>query len=46
MNLGRLARLLRLLGFDVWWSSAAEDQTLVYISLAEQRILLTQIVPC
>src|SRR6476659_2801803 len=42
VNLGRLARLLRLLGFDVWWSSDAEDQTLVDISLAEQRILLTR----
>jgi uncharacterized protein len=42
VNLGRLARLLRLLGFDVWWSSDAQDQTLVDISLAEQRILLTR----
>jgi uncharacterized protein len=42
VNLGRLARLLRLLGFDVWWSSDADDQTLVDISLAEQRILLTR----
>ena len=42
VNLGRLARLLRLLGLDVWWSSDAEDQTLVDISLAEQRILLTR----
>jgi uncharacterized protein len=42
VNLGRLARLLRLLGFDVWWSSDAGDRTLVDISLAEQRILLTR----
>ena len=42
VNLGRLARLLRLLGFDAWWSSDAQDQTLVDISLAEQRILLTR----
>jgi hypothetical protein len=42
VNLGRLARLLRLLGFDVWWSHDAEDQTLVDVSLAEQRILLTR----
>ncbi|MFG1934662.1 Mut7-C RNAse domain-containing protein [Mycobacterium sp. NPDC048908] len=42
VNLGRLARLLRLLGFDVWWSSDAEDQTLVDVGLAEQRILLTR----
>ena len=26
VNLGRLARLLRVLGFDVWWSSDADDQ--------------------
>ena len=26
VNLGRLARLLRMLGFDVWWSSDGEDQ--------------------
>ena len=42
MNLGRLALLPRLLGFGVWWSNKAEDQTLVDISLAEQRILLTR----
>ena len=28
VNLGRLARLLRLLGFDVWWSSGPHDRTL------------------
>ena len=42
VNLGRLARLLRLFGFDVWWSSDADDRTLADISLAEQRILLTR----
>jgi uncharacterized protein len=42
VNLGRLARLLRVLGFDVWWSSDADDQTLVDISRDEQRILLTR----
>ncbi|OBG28926.1 Mut7-C RNAse domain-containing protein [Mycobacterium sp. 852002-51057_SCH5723018] len=42
VNLGRLARLLRLLGFDVWWSSGAEDVTLAGISLDQQRILLTR----
>ena len=42
VNLGRLARLLRVLGFDVWWSSDADDQTLADISLGEQRILLTR----
>lgn len=42
VNLGRLARLLRVLGFDVWWSSDADDQTSAEISLDEQRILLTR----
>jgi uncharacterized protein len=42
VNLGRLTRLLRVLGFDVWWSSDADDQTLVDISLGQQRILLTR----
>jgi uncharacterized protein len=42
VNLGRLARLLRLLGFDVWWSNAADDKTLADISIEQQRILLTR----
>jgi uncharacterized protein len=42
VNLGRLARLLRVLGFDVWWASDADDQTLADISLEQQRILLTR----
>jgi uncharacterized protein len=42
VNLGRLARLLRLLGFDVWWSSDADDARLTGISLEQQRILLTR----
>ena len=42
VNLGRLARLLRVLGFDVWWSSGADDETLADISLGQQRILLTR----
>ncbi|MGY4653809.1 Mut7-C RNAse domain-containing protein [Mycobacterium sp. URHB0021] len=42
VNLGRLARLLRVLGFDVWWSSDGEDRTLVDVSLAQHRILLTR----
>jgi hypothetical protein len=42
VNLGRLAQLLRLVGFDVWWSSDADDETLVDISLAQRRILLTR----
>jgi uncharacterized protein len=42
VNLGPLARLLRVLGFDVWWSSDADDATLTEVSLSEQRILLTR----
>ena len=42
VNLGRLARLLRVLGFDVWWSSDADDRTLADVSLDQQRILLTR----
>ena len=42
VNLGGLARLLRLLGFDVWWSSDADDRALADISLDQQRILLTR----
>ncbi|MFV8053908.1 Mut7-C RNAse domain-containing protein [Mycobacterium sp. 48b] len=42
VNLGRLARVLRVLGFDVWWSSDADDQALADISVEQQRILLTR----
>jgi uncharacterized protein with PIN domain len=42
INLGRLARLLRLLGFDVWFSVDADDETLVDISHTQRRILLTR----
>jgi uncharacterized protein len=42
VNLGRLARLLRVLGFDVWWSSDADDQHLADLSLDQHRILLTR----
>ena len=42
VNLGRLARLLRVLGFDVWWSTDADDPTLADVSLNEHRILLTR----
>ncbi|OHV05317.1 Mut7-C RNAse domain-containing protein [Mycobacterium talmoniae] len=42
VNLGRLARLLRMLGFDVWWSHDADDAALAEISLSQQRILLTR----
>lgn len=42
VNLGALARLLRLLGFDVWWRNDADDSTLADISLDHRRVLLTR----
>lgn len=42
VNLGRLAWLLRLFGFDVWWSNDADDKTLADISAEQRRILLTR----
>ncbi|MEE2032966.1 Mut7-C RNAse domain-containing protein, partial [Rhodococcus chondri] len=42
VNVGKLARLLRLLGFDVIWSSSADDATLARVSRDDQRILLTR----
>ncbi len=42
VNVGKLARYLRLLGFDVSWSPTADDSTLARISADDQRILLTR----
>lgn len=42
VNLGRLARLLRLLGFDVLFSNAYADDEIVAISEAQGRIVLTR----
>lgn len=42
VHLGRLARHLRLLGFDSLWCHDAQDATLVGVSLGEERILLTR----
>jgi uncharacterized protein len=42
VHLGRLARYLRLLGFDSWWRNEADDAALVASSLGEGRILLTR----
>ena len=41
-HLGRLARYLRMLGFDARWRSDAEDEELARCSAAEHRILLTR----
>ena len=42
VNLGRLARLLRLLGFDALFSNAYADEEIVAISEAQGRIVLTR----
>ena len=42
VHLGKLARRLRLLGFDAVWDREADDEGLVALSLSETRILLTR----
>jgi uncharacterized protein len=42
VNLGRLARLLRLLGFDVRFEPGLDDEALAQVSASEHRILLTR----
>jgi uncharacterized protein len=42
VHLGKLARRLRLLGFDVAYQNPVEDAALVETALAEQRTILTQ----
>jgi hypothetical protein len=42
VHLGKLARRLRLLGFDVAYHNMATDPELVETALAEQRTILTQ----
>jgi len=42
VNLGRLARYLRLLGFDTLYRNDYKDEDLVDISLGQGRILLTR----
>ena len=42
VNLGRLARLLRLLGFDALFSNAYDDDEIVRISEEQHRIALTR----
>ncbi len=41
-HLGRLARHLRMLGFDTWYRPDADDAELADVSAAEDRILLTR----
>ncbi|WP_456380362.1 Mut7-C RNAse domain-containing protein [Thiolapillus sp.] len=42
VNLGKLARWLRLLGFDTTWRNDLQDRKIVDISTQEQRIILTR----
>jgi uncharacterized protein len=42
VHLGRLARLLRLMGFDTRWGPDFDDETLAAVGQAEHRILLTR----
>jgi uncharacterized protein with PIN domain len=42
VHLGRLARYLRMLGFDARWERHADDDELARVSAAEHRVLLTR----
>lgn len=42
VHLGRLARLLRLLGFDTRWSNDLDDETLAASAESEHRVVLTR----
>jgi len=42
VHLGTLARRLRLLGVDAAWSNDCDDDTLIELANAGQRVLLTQ----
>jgi len=42
VHLGRLARLLRLLGFDAAWCRDAADASLAAVAVREDRILLSR----
>jgi hypothetical protein len=41
-HLGRLAAYLRMLGFDTWYRSQADDELLARLAATEARILLTR----
>jgi uncharacterized protein with PIN domain len=42
VHLGKLARLLRMLGFDALYRNDYEDPEIVRIAIAQQRIILTR----
>jgi uncharacterized protein with PIN domain len=42
LNVGRLARRLRMLGYDTLFINGLDDEELVRIALREERVLLTK----
>lgn len=42
MHLGKLARHLRLLGFDTYFDSSIDDNEIINLSLSEDRIILSR----
>ena len=42
VHLGTLARRLRLLGFDTWYRTQADDEELAVVSAGQRRVLLTR----
>jgi len=42
VNLGKLARWLRLLGFDTCWKNDFTDSEIVHLSVEERRVILTR----
>ncbi|HSO87737.1 MAG TPA: Mut7-C RNAse domain-containing protein [Draconibacterium sp.] len=42
VNLGKLAKKLRLLGFDTFYKNDLQDDEVIKISLSEKRIILTR----
>lgn len=42
VNVGKLARLLRLLGFDTLFANSFSDKEIVELAASEQRIILTR----
>jgi len=42
VHLGKLARYLRMLGFDVAYDRERDDETIIDLSLEQKRIILTR----
>ena len=40
--LGRLAKLLRMIGYDVWYRPHVDDLELKHVAMREKRVLLTR----